>query len=116
MNHARVKEFTRLGLMQPAGLRAHAARKAAKSGVYAYEQRKSAAPAGTPAERKFRRDRKAWAFFQAQPQWYRKTAVWWIVSAKKEETQDRRLATLIEDSAAGRPIKHLDRRRVRDSS
>ena len=115
VNHARVKELTRLGLMQPAELRAHAARKAAKSGVYAYEQRKSAAlPA--PLERKFRRDRKAWAFFQAQPQWYRQTAVWWIVSAKKEETQDRRLATLIEDSAAGRPIKHLDRRGVRDSS
>jgi hypothetical protein len=31
------------------------------------------------------------------------------VSAKREDTQERRLATLIADSAAGRPIKHLDR-------
>jgi hypothetical protein len=33
-----------------------------------------------------------------------------VISAKKEETKAKRLATLIEDSAAGRPIRGLDRK------
>ena len=35
----------------------------------------------------------------------RRLAIFWVVRAKKEETRRRRLATLIEDSAHGRPIK-----------
>ena len=34
-------------------------------------------------------------------------ATFWVVSAKRPETRARRLATLIEDSAAGRTIKPL---------
>jgi uncharacterized protein YdeI (YjbR/CyaY-like superfamily) len=37
-----VGELTKKGLMHPAGLRAFAARRAEKSGIYAYEQRKQA--------------------------------------------------------------------------
>ena len=45
----------------------------------------------------------AWAFFQAQPPVLpRARPSWWVISAKKPETRDRRLATLIADSAAGR--------------
>jgi uncharacterized protein YdeI (YjbR/CyaY-like superfamily) len=108
VNLARVKELTRLGLMHPAGLATHAARDPARSGLYSFEQRKVAKlPAAF--ERKLKANRKAWAYYQAQPAWYRRGAVWWIVSAKKEETRERRLATLIADSAAGRPIKPLAR-------
>ncbi|HJZ66500.1 MAG TPA: YdeI/OmpD-associated family protein, partial [Blastocatellia bacterium] len=32
---------------------------------------------------------------------YRRTACWWVISAKKEETRLKRLATLIEVSAGG---------------
>ncbi len=108
INLTRIEELTRLGLMHPAGRHAHAARTAAKSGIYSYEQRKNAR---LPAklEARFKRNRKAWAYFQAQPAWYRQTAVWWVVSAKKEETRERRLDTLIADSAAGRAIKPLSR-------
>ena len=110
INLARIEELTRLGLMHPAGRDAHAARTAAKSGIYSYEQRKNAR---LPAEleARFKRNRKAWAYFQAQPAWYRRTAVWWAVSAKKEETRKRRLTTLIADSAAGRAIRPLSRPR-----
>ena len=49
--------------MQPAGLAAHAARTAAKSGIYAYEQRDQARL--TPEqERAFKRNRKAWSYFR----------------------------------------------------
>jgi uncharacterized protein YdeI (YjbR/CyaY-like superfamily) len=108
VNLERVKELTRGGLMHAAGLAVHAARVPAKSVRYSYEQRQTAKLPAAMVSR-FRRNRKAWAFFQAQPVWYRHTAVWWIVSAKREATRERRLATLIEDSAAGRPIKPLTR-------
>jgi len=60
-------------------------------------------------EQRFRRDRAAWTFFQSQPPWYRHTATWWVISARREETRERRLATLIADSSAGRWIRHLTR-------
>ncbi|CAN5737648.1 YdeI/OmpD-associated family protein [soil metagenome] len=108
VNIARVAELTRQGRMQPAGQVAFARRTEAKSGIYAYEQRKTAA-LDAAAERKFRACRKAWEFFQAQPPWYRRTATWWVISAKREETRQKRLATLIEDSAAGRTLGQLTR-------
>jgi uncharacterized protein YdeI (YjbR/CyaY-like superfamily) len=40
---------------------------------------------------------------------YHKTAIWWVVSAKCEETTAKRLRTLIEDSAQGRTIRQLTR-------
>jgi uncharacterized protein YdeI (YjbR/CyaY-like superfamily) len=108
INLKRVEELTARGLMHQAGRDAHAARSAARSGIYAYEQRKRARlPAAMEA--RFKRNRKAWTFFQAQPAWYRQNSVWWVVSAKKEDTRERRLATLIEGSAAGRAIRQLTR-------
>jgi uncharacterized protein YdeI (YjbR/CyaY-like superfamily) len=108
INLARIKELTRLGLMRPAGLAAHEGRTTAKSGIYSYEQRKRARlPAAM--QRRLKGNRAAWAFFQKQAPWYRQVTTWWIVSAKREETRERRLATLIEDSAAGRRIKALTR-------
>jgi uncharacterized protein YdeI (YjbR/CyaY-like superfamily) len=112
VNIARVAELAQQGRMKPAGLAAFEQRSEAKSGIYAYEQRKNAAldPA---AEKQFRANAKAWKFFQAQPAGYRKTAAWWVISAKREETRAERLATLIADSAAGLPLRQLDRKGVR---
>jgi uncharacterized protein YdeI (YjbR/CyaY-like superfamily) len=111
VNVARVKELTGAGLMQPAGAAAYEAGALARSGVYSYEQREGAT-LPEPMDRQFKRQRKAWKFFQGQPPGYRRTAIWWVISAKKEETRLRRLATLIEDSAHERAIKPL----VRDST
>jgi uncharacterized protein YdeI (YjbR/CyaY-like superfamily) len=47
---------------------------------------------------------KGWNFFQSQAPWYQRVAVHWVTSAKKEATRQRRLETLIADSAAGRRI------------
>lgn len=41
------------------------------------------------------------AFFDAQPASYRKTVAFWISSAKRPETRDKRLAELVEASAQG---------------
>ena len=108
VNIGRVAELTREGRMQPAGLKAFAERMEAKSGIYAYEQRKMAT-LDAAAERQFRTRRKAWEFFETQPAWYRKTAIWRVVSAKRPETRQQRLENLIADSEAGRPIRELRR-------
>jgi uncharacterized protein YdeI (YjbR/CyaY-like superfamily) len=108
VNLKRVDELEALGLMQPAGRAAHRARMAAKSGIYSYEQR-AAAELTPEQERAFKRNRKAWAYFQAAAPWYRRTAIHWVMSAKREETRAKRLVTLIADSAAGRRIRQLAR-------
>jgi uncharacterized protein YdeI (YjbR/CyaY-like superfamily) len=100
INIAKVKELTAAGRMKPAGLAAFAARQDDRSAIYSYEQRKSAA-FSPDQEKRFRRSGKAWRFFSAQPPGYRRQATFWVVSAKKEETRARRLATLIAVSAAG---------------
>jgi uncharacterized protein YdeI (YjbR/CyaY-like superfamily) len=102
INIARVGVLKAEGLMHEAGLAAFAARDDARSAIYAYENRpKTLAPV---YEKELRRDKVAWAFFAAQPPGYRKLAAWWIMSAKKEETRQKRLAKLIADSAAGKRI------------
>lgn len=108
VNVKRATELTKLGLMRPAGVKAFEARKGDKTGIYAYEQRRNAKL--TPAyEKQFRANKKAWAFFQSQPPWYQRTASYRVISAKQEETRQKRLNQLIKDSAAGRPIKELAR-------
>ncbi|HEU0030744.1 MAG TPA: YdeI/OmpD-associated family protein [Kofleriaceae bacterium] len=94
------------GRMQPAGLRAFEARSANRSRVYSFE-RAQAATLAPADELRFQANAKAWSYFQDQPPWYRRTAFHWVISAKRAETRESRLATLIADSAAGRWIKPL---------
>jgi uncharacterized protein YdeI (YjbR/CyaY-like superfamily) len=110
VNIARAKELVAEGRMRPAGLAAFEARSDDRSAIYAYEQRHDAKLA-PDEEREFRANPRAWEFFQAQAPWYRKNALWWIVSAKREETRARRLRTLVEDSANGRRLRRLTPRR-----
>jgi uncharacterized protein YdeI (YjbR/CyaY-like superfamily) len=111
VNIAKVKALTEEGRMKPAGLAAFEARTEARSAIYSYEQRHLAALA-PDEEIAFRANEEAWARFQALPPSYRRTAIYWVVTAKKPETRVRRLATLIEDSAAGRRLKQLTPRRA----
>jgi uncharacterized protein YdeI (YjbR/CyaY-like superfamily) len=107
VNIEKVARLSEQGLMTPAGLRAFEARDPAKSGIYSFEQRPETLP---PAfEEQFRANADAWTFWQTQPPGYRRTATFWVLSAKREETRQRRLATLIEDSAHGRRIGLLAR-------
>ena len=102
MNIRNVERLTKEKRMQPAGLKAFAAKKEYRSGIYAYEQRP--AELVEPYASRFRRNKSAWKFFQSQPPYYRKTMTWWIVSAKQEETRMKRLEKLIEVSAKGQRI------------
>jgi uncharacterized protein YdeI (YjbR/CyaY-like superfamily) len=105
VNNKRVKALIEEGRMQPAGLAAFEKRKENKSGVYSYEQRPQALP--EPYASTFKKNKRAWAFFESQPPGYRRTAAWWVVSAKKEDTRLKRLASLMADAAAGRTIREF---------
>jgi uncharacterized protein YdeI (YjbR/CyaY-like superfamily) len=108
INIRRVAELTKLGLMRPAGMHAFEKRTGGRSEIYAYEQRMGA-KLPVAYEKEFRANKRAWKYFQAQPPWYRRTASWRVISAKKEETRLKRLAQLINDSEHQRAIPELRR-------
>jgi uncharacterized protein YdeI (YjbR/CyaY-like superfamily) len=108
VNIAKVERLRSEGRMRPAGEAAFARRTEARSRVYAYEQR-GEIRLDPEHEARFRANEPAWADFTARSAAYRKNALYWVMSAKRHETRERRLATLIEDSAAGRALKHLAR-------
>ena len=101
VNIKKVGELTARGLMTPAGLAAFARREEARSAVYSYENRHLAA-LDPEREAAFKARKKAWEFFSRQPPSYRQTAIYWVMNAKREETRSKRLARLIELSAARR--------------
>lgn len=103
VNIGRVKELTKQGRMRAAGRKAFEQRKEEKSGIYAYENRKLA-ELGKAEEKQFRARSKAWEFFQNQPAGYRKLMIWWVISAKRDETKKKRLEKLISESEAGRRL------------
>ena len=89
INTRRAEELTRLGLMQPRGLEAFETRDRARSGIYSFENRpQTLSPA---LERRFKANKKAWLFFQAQPPGYRRLIIFMVMSAKQDETKERRL-------------------------
>ncbi len=85
--------------MSPSGAKAFEQRDPARSGIDSFENRPKSLE--TVLERQFKRHKNAWAFFGAQPLGYRRIAILWVMSAKKDETRLRRLSQLIRDSANG---------------
>jgi len=106
VNVARVGELAKAGRMAKAGLDAFALRTPERTGVYSFE-RNAAAVLPADDEAKLRANARAARYFDAQPPWYRRTATHWVISAKRPETRQRRLAQLIACSAAGRPVPPL---------
>lgn len=104
VNIAKMEKLTAAGRVLPAGAAAYARRSDERSGVYEYEKElrdSSSAVFDEGAVRAFKRDRVAWAFFESQAPYYRKLVTHWVMSARKAETRERRLAKLIEHSARG---------------
>ncbi len=102
VNVKRVEVLTKEGRMRPEGLAAFEARRENRSGIYTYEQRPVTLV--EPYASLMKKNRKASAFFEALPAWYRKQVTWWVVSAKKAETRLARAAKLIKACAEGRRL------------
>ena len=105
VNVERYEALKAAGLMTPAGTRAYEENKE-KSGLYSYERKTAALD---PSEEALvRRNKAAWADWEKRPPGYRKVVLHWVTSAKRPETRAKRLAILIESSAAGQKIPGYD--------
>jgi uncharacterized protein YdeI (YjbR/CyaY-like superfamily) len=105
VNLAKMAALDAAGLVAPGGRAAFANRTEAKTGIYSFER--EAASFTADQEKAFKTNQKAWTFWEAQANWYRRTATHWVVDAKRQETRDRRFAQLLEVSAGGRRLGHL---------
>jgi uncharacterized protein YdeI (YjbR/CyaY-like superfamily) len=99
INIKKVEELTKQGLMQGAGFASFEKRRENKSKIYSYE--KDEVELTPNLKRQFKANKKAWEYFQSLAPSYRKVSAHWVMSAKQETTQIKRLNQLISDSAAG---------------
>ncbi|MCO6477627.1 MAG: YdeI/OmpD-associated family protein [Phaeodactylibacter sp.] len=107
VNIRRFKELKKEGRIQPQGQAAYERRAEKRSERYSYEQGTLELP--EHYAEKIRANRKAWDFFQALPPSVKKPSVWYVMSARREETRLRRLETLIQCSEEGERIPPLRR-------
>ena len=105
INIKRVAELKKQGVMKPAGLKIFEARDPAKAPMYSFEQLEK--KLSVSYEKKIKANKKAWLFFQSQAPYYRRTAGWWVISAKQEQTRMKRLEILITSSERGERIPML---------
>ena len=107
VNIRRVEELKHLGRMKASGLKRYEERDEKQAQRYSFER--SDAQLNGIYEQKFKANKKAWEFFKAQPPGYKRIASWWVISAKREETRLKRLATLMEDSENGKRLGLLSK-------
>lgn len=105
VNIKRAKELEAQGLLAPAGLRAFRERDEKRAKLYSYERAAAKLDPGLAA--KLRANRKAAEFFDAQPARYKRVAIFWVMSAKKQGTRERRLDVIIASSAKRKRIDML---------
>lgn len=99
INIKKVENLIAKGLMQPAGLEIFEKRDKKKSTIYSHENEMMKF---TPAfEKQFRANKKAWKYFQSLATSYKKSSIHWVMSAKQEATQLKRLHQLMMDSEGG---------------
>jgi len=93
------------GRVAPAGMRTYEARRADRIGVYSHDSGR--AHFSPDLEARFRANEAAWDFWNRQPPGYRRQMTWWVVSAKRDETRERRMSALVSEHAAGRRLDPL---------
>lgn len=98
VNVKKVIELSQKGLMQEAGLKAFNLRTEDKSAPYSYEKQMAAFP--KVMEEEFKSDQKAWQYFESLAPSYKKASINWVLGAKQQITQMKRLKQLISESAA----------------
>jgi uncharacterized protein YdeI (YjbR/CyaY-like superfamily) len=104
-NVSRVAQLVEAGRMQDPGLQAFEARRPDRTGLYSNDMLDKGFP--PEMEAMFRADPDAWSFWNRQPPSYRRQMTWWVLSAKRDDTRQRRLTALIAEHAAGRRVDPL---------
>lgn len=102
VNIKKVEEMIRLGKMTTAGLAAFEKRTEARSEVYSYENKPE--QFSPELENRFRENKAAWDFFSRQSPMYKKTIMFYVMSAKQETTRFSRLDKLMQACAEGKRL------------
>jgi uncharacterized protein YdeI (YjbR/CyaY-like superfamily) len=102
VNIAHVERLTAEGRMRPAGIAAFERRRDDRSTGYSYMNAEQELPPEYAS--RLAADPAASAFWAAATPTYRRQVTHWVLSAKQEATRERRLAQLVDDSAAGRMV------------
>lgn len=103
MNVKKVNELMLLGKMKPAGLHLFNSR----TDVKGYSSVDRDVPLSKEIEEQFRANEPAWEFLSNLAPPYKRDSIWWVMSAKKEETRAKRLGILIDSSEEGLKIPNL---------
>lgn len=103
VNVQKVEALIQQGKMKPAGLHLFNIRSDAQG--YTSEDRN--VPLAVEYEEQIRASPKAWEFFCNLAPSYKRESVWWVMSAKREETRLRRLGILVSSSEDGQKIPQL---------
>ena len=107
VNVKKVKDLLKLGKMKPEGIELFNKR-SDKEG-YTSEDRN--VPLSKEYEKLIKQNEAAWTFFTQLAPSYKRDSIWWVMSAKKEETRVRRLKILIESSEEGLKIPNLRKKK-----
>jgi uncharacterized protein YdeI (YjbR/CyaY-like superfamily) len=103
VNVKKIQEMIPLGLMKPAGLHAYETR----SDTNGYTSADRNIPLSPEFEAQVKAVPEAWTFLTDLAPSYRRDSIWWVMSAKKEETRQKRLGILISSSAEGHKIPRM---------
>lgn len=117
INLKKMKELEEKNLIFPAGYEIYKKRKEIFSepkGTMAYNYESSVMTLSPEYEKLFKKNKKAWNWFQKSAPSYQKTVVRLVMHAKQEATRLKRLNELINDSANGRKIKQVDYGKKKD--
>lgn len=100
VNLKKMEILTKQGLVTPAGVAMFDQRN---------EQSGLAVILDTEYEAVIRANTKAWLYFESLAPSYKKGTIFWIMSAKRKATREKRLSITIESSEAGLKVPHFRR-------
>ncbi len=103
VNVNKVKALIQLGKMKPARMHLFNNRSDAKG----YSSESKNVPLASAYEVQIKANQPAWHFLNNLAPSYKRDSIWWVMSAKKEETRLKRLGILIASSEAGLKIPTL---------
>ena len=96
INIEKFKQLKKLGLIKQKGLAAFSKLREEKSKIYSHERKNIKLSSEFEAE--IKKNSSSWTYFNNLAPSYKKSSINWVMSAKRYETQIRRLKILIESS------------------
>ncbi len=107
VNVKKVKAQIQLGKMKPAGMHVFNNR----SDVQGYSSEQRNVRLSKEYEERIKANQPAWLFLTNLAPSYKRDSIWWVMSAKKEETRLKRLGILIVSSETGLKIPTLRKKK-----